>query len=501
MSAVCVDRPPASDFEQWEGEFLRGTGVMPLVSSRPDNGGGLELLDDFAGWGGSSAGASSVPGVELKMAANHNRLAVEVHAKNFPWADHFCGDIVRANIAGWPRADLFWASPACPAWSNARGVRRTFDQSLQGVMFDDQLGVLAEPEAVRSRALMEEVPRYLRAMADKGEPVLAGVVENVVECRKWDEWNRWLREIRETGTGYEVRVIALNSMHAQAPNSRRAPQSRDRLYVAYWLKALGRAPDWDKWLRPKAYCPTCDAEVYAMQVFKDHRLDMGKYGKTGQYWYRCPNVTCRYQVVEPYVAPAAAAIDFSLPMGKRIADRTAKGGKDKMLAPATLARIEKGLAKLRAAGEVRPFIAELRGGGSTTRGIDRPLATFSAKGTHHALVMPPGTEGVDWGHLLVPYYRTGVAHGLGQPMNTLTTKDRYALVHLAESLRVEDCKVRMLTPPEIATGMAFPLGYLTAGERSDQVQGFGNAVTPPAAEVIMSAIVEAITGQQLALAA
>jgi DNA (cytosine-5)-methyltransferase 1 len=262
---------------------------------------------------------------------------------------------------------------------------------MQGVLFDDELGVTSDPAAVRSRALMEEIPRYLAAMALRGKPVLAGVVENVVECRKWDQWNRWISEIRSHG--YEVRVIALNSMHAEPQRTLRAPTSRDRLYVAYWLKSFGRSPDWDKWLRPKAYCPTCDEEVYAMQVFKDLRNDMGKYGKQGQYYYRCPNITCRHQVIDPYVAPAVTAIDFTVPMGKRIGQRTAKSGKDRVLAPATLAKAEIGLAKLRAAGQVRPFIAELRGGGSTTRGSTGrwPRSPRTAPITHSSCLPAPRT--------------------------------------------------------------------------------------------------------------
>jgi DNA (cytosine-5)-methyltransferase 1 len=459
----------------------------------------LTLLDEFAGWGGSSSGATAVQGIELMMALNHNQLAVEVHTKNFPKADHYCGDIVKADITRLPRADLYWGSPACPKWANARGVVRDFDNSLQGVMFDDELGVVSDPEVVRSRALMEEVPRYLRAMVLKGKPVLAGVVENVVECRRWDQWRRWIEEIR--AEGYETQVIAINSMHAAGQRTRRAPQSRDRLYVAFWLRSFGRTPDWNKWLRPKAHCPTCDADVYAVQVFKDLRNDMGKYGTNGQYVYRCPNVSCRFQVIEPHTRPAVEVIDFSIPMGKPIGERTAKSGKDRVIVPATRAKVQIGLDQIRRSGVVRPFIAELRGGGSTVRGIDKPLATFSAQGYHHALVTPPGTEGIDWRHLLLPYYSNSAPHSLREPLRTLTTKDRYALIEVPETLRVEDCRIRMLTPGEIAAGQAFPDGYKTAGKPKDQVRGYGNAVTPPVAEVLMSALYECISGEQLDKAA
>ena len=79
-------------------------------------------------------------------------------------------------------------------------------------------------------------------------------------------------------------------------------------------------------------------------------------------------------------------IDFSIPMGKPMVKRTAKSGKDRVIVDATKAKVEIGLERIRRSGLVRPFIAELRGGGSTVRGIDKPLATFSAQGYHHALV-------------------------------------------------------------------------------------------------------------------
>src|SRR5690606_10774465 len=117
------------------------------------------------------------------------------------------------------------------------------------------------------------------------------------------------------------------------PRSPRAPQSRDRLYLAYWHVKFGRDPDWDKWLRPTAWCPTCDEWVQALQVFK-RPGDMGRY--RSQYVYRCPRVSCRHQVVEPEALPALAAIDPTIP-GTAIKDRT------EPLAPATIERIKAGI--------------------------------------------------------------------------------------------------------------------------------------------------------------
>lgn len=408
----------------------------------------LTLMDWFCGAGGSSQGAALVPGVTVTRAANHWETAIASHAANFPAADHYRGDIRTAPVERWPVADLFWASPECPKWSRARGKRRDFHNTRQGEIFTPP-GRERRAEDERSRALMEEVPLYLEGVAARGGRVLAGVVENVIDCRAWDEWNAWLTRLHLLG--YATRTIAFNSMHARPVRTLPAPQSRDRLYVAYWHRSLGRRPDFDKWLRPEAWCPGCDELVTAMQAFKRPGNDMGRYRQ--QYLYRCPRVTCRNAVVEPAVLPAAAAIDWTLP-GQRIGDRA------EPLAEATMARITAGIARywapvltpaggtwrehaspvdapmptrttrendglavppallvpvegrdgkhaFPATGPARtqtarnetglalpPFIAELRGGHSDARPVADALATVTASGNHHGLVTGPEAGGL-----------------------------------------------------------------------------------------------------------
>lgn len=541
----------------------------------------LTVMDWFCGAGGSSQGMHSIPGVRMERAANHWERAIESHAANFPTVDHYRGDIREAPVDTWPVTDIFWASPECPQWSNARGKKRDFDASLQGDLFD---GFGPSEEVERSRALMEEVPMYLRGVQQRGGLVKAGVVENVVDVRAWDQWDRWIGEIHKLG--YATRVIALNSMHADPRTVHKAPQSRDRLYVAYWHKSLGRTPDWDKWLRPRAWCTGCEAWVQAVQRFKQPGRDMGRYRQ--QYVYRCPNATCRNQVVEPETLPAAVAIDWSIP-GQRIGDRA------KPLADKTLARIQAGLDKFArplmvpAGGTWRndaapadepmptrttrendglaippllipvegrdgkepasannplrtqtarnetglawlPFMVTMRGGGDQLRGrsIGEPVGTVSANGNHHGLVTPnlpafvmrnngsAGTGGehctpadeyfrtmttaghqslVTWEHLIVPYYGNGTAKTVREPVGTLSTRDRYALVQ--GEVDIEDVLFRMLEPHEIGRAMSFADQYIVLGSKRERVRQYGNAVTPNCAEVIVSALVEAITGEDI----
>ncbi|MEV5598424.1 DNA cytosine methyltransferase [Streptomyces sp. NPDC052496] len=571
--------------------------------------GELRLMDWFCGAGGSSQGAHAVPGVAVARAANHWDKAIESHSMNFPTTDHYKGDIREAPVERWPVAELFWASPECPKWSNARGKTRDFHNTQQGEL--PGLEKQRDPADERSRALMDEVPQYLEGVQRRGGLVLAGVVENVIDCRAWDQWDRWLGDLHRLG--YKTRTIALNSMHAQPRTLLRAPQSRDRLYVAYWHRSLGRDPDWDKWLRPTAWCPTCERCVQALQVFKKPGADMGRYGKHGQYLYRCPSTTCRNAVVEPEVLPALAAIDWSIP-GTRIGDRKPSEKAPDGLTPKTLARIRAGLRRfsrpvqfegrsmlepdpmlvpsggtwrdeatslfspmptrttresdglavpplivpsegregkeaapayrpLRAQtarretglawlpGGFDPFITPVRGGGDAekARPLSVPLHAVTAGGNHHGLVTPPamvvrnnGSRGdggehctpVDepmrtlttaghqslatWEHLLVPYYGNGFGRPVTEPVGAFTTKDRWALVRGVDDIDLADVLYRMLEPHEIGRGMAFADDYrLAPKSKRDRVRLYGNAVTPPVGEVLICALVEAITGQDL----
>ena len=501
---------------------------MPGGYSRDD----LTYLDEFCGAGGSTDGAAQVPGLTPVFAANHDAQAIRVHAANYPGVDHFEGDVQKVNVGTvFPPATVFWASPACPAWSDARGRKRTFDTTNQLSLWGAELSE-EEKKAVRSRALMEEVIYYLRSCLGRGAPVAAGVVENVIQCRKWADWNRWLGEIR--ALGYQTQVIALNSMHALAPRSPRCPQSRDRLYVAYWRTDLGRTPDFQRWLRPVAWCPGCEQRVRCIQAFKRPGLDMGRY--RAQYTYRCPRTSCRNRVLEPDVLPAASVIDWAnpgTPIGERARPLKAntrariKAGIDKYWAPllgpmpTRTTRESDGIAlpPLVAPMEGRdgkqvapadqpirtqtcrretglvlaPFMTPLRGGGDKERayGVDRPLHTVTAGGFHHGLA-----SGID--PLLVQYYGNGGTLPASGPIGTLPTRERYGLATPSGApVDVDTVLFRMLEIAEIQAAMAFRGDFaLLDYSKRDQARLLGNAVTPPAAEVLVSALVEAITGER-----
>ncbi len=54
--------------------------------------------------------------------------------------------------------------------------------------------------------------------------------------------------------------------------------------------------------------------------------------------------------------------------------------------------------------------------------------------------------------------------------------------------RVDDVLFRMLEPNEVIAAVAFPSSYVVLGNRRERVRMAGNAVTPPAARDLISAV-------------
>ena len=328
----------------------------------------ITLTDIFAGAGGSSTGAASVSGVEVKIAANHWRLAVDVHAENHQATEHACVDLHMEDPRNFPRTDILWASPECTKWSIANSKAKELSVEMGGdpTLFDSvplELETSEEDEISRSRLLMFDVLRFI-----EHHKYRLVFVENVVDiatqakyAAAWAAWQKGLRKL-----GYEYRVVSLNSMHAQLGGDP-APQSRDRLYVVAWPVGE-KAPNLDRALSPAAWCDRCECMVSTHQAWKPGRT-VGRY--RAQYLYACNG--CR-DIVEPGWLPAASAIDWQLP-AERIADRS------RPLSPKTMARIREGLRRYGGG-----FIVERRGE-YRVRDTQSPLSTLTANDTTKGLIL------------------------------------------------------------------------------------------------------------------
>lgn len=340
------------------------------------------VTDLFCGAGGSSLGAE-LAGGELRLALNHWPRAIETHSTNFDHADHDCNDIsalTTGRIRGYPDSDMLLASPECTNHSLAKGGRRRKPQAAS--LFDD--GPAGDDEQERSRATMWDVCRFAEQKILKGRPYKAIIVENVPDAFWWGPerkgypngdgslFDAWLGAMR--ALGYEHEIVWLNSMFAgPILGGRAVPQSRDRMYVNFWRKGQRRP---NLRVEPLSWCPSCEQLVEGRQTFKPVSLKKsggrpwGKYGQ--QYFFTCP--VCAGTVF-PGAAPAAEAIDWSLPI-ERIGDR------ERPLEESTRGRIRRGWQKVLS----EPFAIRI-GGTGNPRPLTLPLVTQTSR--HEAAMVFP----------------------------------------------------------------------------------------------------------------
>ncbi|MHB8596719.1 MAG: DNA cytosine methyltransferase [Ktedonobacteraceae bacterium] len=356
------------------------------------------FTDIFCGAGGSTTGATQAGG-EVIIAINHWERAIETHTANYPHTIHIKTDISTSDPRNFPSTLGLLASPTCTNHSLAKGKKRK-DIGRAGLWESNA----PDPVEERSRCTMWDPIRF----AEYHQYQFI-IIENVVDARYWSLWDAWLHAW--DALGYYCEVIYFNSMFAPP-----TPQSRDRMYIICTKK--GNHPP-DLRIAPEAYCLHCEKTIQAVQSWKNPLKPYGKYGKCGQYLYRCP--ACATTVI-PFYAAAANAIDWSIPT-TRIGDRS------RPLQEKTLQRIRSGLQKFQQVkqtaesgpGLVYPFLLSTSHGshgGYVYSVRTDPFGTQTGR-ADIAMVQPPFTFSMN---------HQGQAHNvLMQPHPTQTTFDDVAL--------------------------------------------------------------------------
>jgi len=125
---------------------------------------------------------------------------------------------------------------------------------------------------------------------------------------------------------------------------------------------------------------------------------------------------------------------------------------------------------------------------SSASGVDEPVDTISAGGTHMGEIRA----------FLIKYYGNEEdGHGLTNPLGTVTVQDRFGLVIVTiagEEYVIVDIGMRMLSPRELFNAQGFPADYQIEFDahgkpitKTAQVAKCGNSVCPPLSEALVRA--------------
>lgn len=383
--------------------------------------GEFTLVDLFSGAGGFTEGFSQAlqaRGVKFKASAvNHCEQALATHARNHPYAEHFCDSVFDVNpllTAPGGYIDVLCISPECIYHSNAKGGGPCDDQSRSGA---------------------NDLFRWLDSLI-----VHNVVLENVAEFMKW-------------GPLYKRRTFYNGRWHEK---DRPIPHKRGLFFKQFCAELARRGYILEyKVLNSADY----GAPTARKRIFLQATLDGG---------LRWPNQTHNRQGVDlPQWRPAREVLNLD-DIGPSLREWQAGqvGPKYTPLVPKTLARIRGGIERFWGEGPTS-FFVELFGT-SIGRSIDRPMPSLTTGCNNHYLVTPVP--------LLCKYYSTGLnAVTVDQCMPTVTTKDSFYLLSGMNHEYGFDLHYRQVRINEVKRAMGFDRYVFPVSATSAKKQ-IGNAV-------------------------
>ena len=530
----------------------------PQVSAlRP----GEIAVDLFAGGGGASEGLKQALGIDPALAYNHDPAAIGMHAANHPLTQHHREDIWHAtpaiDVAGRP-VGWFHASPDCTHFSQAKGgqPRSRKTRALSWVVLkwagqlraaDRRNGTQTQPRIISMENVWQiltwgplvakrcrDTGRVLRMDGSVAAPGERVPVENQQlipdkrhSGRTWAQFTAALRAL-----GYAVEWRKLRACDYGAGTS------RERLFLI--ARRDGQPIAW-----PEATHGPGTAQPFVSAA------DCIDFNDTGRSIFNRPrplaNATLRriakglqrhvIDAAEPFFltefANASTGRTWSASEPLRTQCAGVKGGHFALVAP-ILAGVggRAGQTEPRPGSEplytittkadtalISAFLEQANGGfaaDNSGHDLRKPMSTITASGSQQRLVsvdlaelsdeQREGAERV--AALLINYYGAGTALDVRDPLATITTRDRMALVtvHVRGVPHViTDIRLRMLKPAELYRAQGFPSGYIidrradgTPLSVTEAVRMVGNSVSPPPLAAIARANLDPLPALQAA---
>lgn len=472
------------------------------------------IVDFFAGGGGASTGLEMGLNRTVNVAVNHNPKAIAMHEANHPHTIHYVQDVFAVDpveICDGYQVGWFHASPDCTHHSQAAGGQPRKKEIRDLAWVIPKFAGKVRPDVIS----MENV----RQMLNWG-PLIAKrdkATGRVITLEKIEVNGKLVNRVAEPGE------VVPRNLQFLIPDPKRIGQTWKRFIKT--LEGIGYVVEW----RANIVAADFGAGTIRSRLFLIARCDGKPIVWPEQYFAKQPKAKQKKWI------PTSDSIDWS-DLGNSIFNRP-KGP----LVPATLKRLAKGLKRFVIDAEnpyfvnsatpficrdfntsvghsiteplatttasygghsqlvcpiLAPYLTEFANASQQRNwSIDQPLSTICAqvKGGHHGLVTAKLSKDDFEGALrvaafLINYYGNGNARDITAPMDTLTTKDRLALVTVwikGDPWVIVDICLRMLKPRELYKAQGFPDSYIIDpiydGKRlskKDQVHMCGNSVSP-----------------------
>lgn len=473
------------------------------------------IIDCFAGGGGASVGIEMALGKPVDIAINHDPQAIRMHKTNHPQTLHLTEDIFKVDLEKYVASRhvaLMWASPDCTSHSKAKGgqPRKQGLRILPWAVYKHAKKILPDVIIMEN---VEEIQQW-GPLDENGK---------IISERKGEEYKRFINSMQSLGYDFDSKELVAADYGA--------PTTRKRWYAIF--RRDGRPIVWPEPTHSKTGTDRKKKWVPVSSVLDFSDIGKSIFGRKKPLAENTMRRTARglekfvFNNPEPFIIQVNhSGNNFR---GQSIHD------------PMPTITQKHGF------GVVTPYMiqyhSETTKNGVRGQAVTDPLQTidtsnryglviaflekFYKSGTGQSLAEPihtittsPGHFGqvsvlaVDWNKLqaagideetaqkatwvsqfIMEYYGCGIGQSLNDPLHTIVTKDRFALITvLGNEYAILDIFLRMLTPEELKLAQGFPRDYIIDRDYNwqkypvcEQVKRIGNSVVPIMAEALVKA--------------
>lgn len=473
------------------------------------------IIDCFAGGGGASVGIEMAFGRPVDIAINHDEQAIRMHKTNHPQTLHLTEDIFKVDLEKYVHGQhvaLMWASPDCTSHSKAKGgqPRKQGLRILPWAVYKHARKILPDVIIMEN---VEEIQQW-GPLDENGRPIPE---------RKGEEYQKFISSMQSLGYDFDSRELVAADYGA--------PTTRKRWYAIF--RRDGKPIVWTEPTHSRNGTDGKKKWVPVSSVLNFSDLGKSIFGRKKPLAENTMMRTARglekfvFNNPEPFIIQVNHSGDNF--RGQSIHE------------PMPTITQKHGF------GVVTPFMiqyhSETTKKGVRGQSITDPLQTIDTSNRYglvvaflekfyksgagqslaepiHTITTSPGHFGqvsvlaVDWKELqaagidektaqkatwvsqfIMEYYGCGIGQSLNDPLHTVVTKDRFALITiLGNKYAILDIFLRMLTPEELKLAQGFPKDYIIDRDYNwqkypvcEQVKRIGNSVVPIMAEALVSA--------------
>lgn len=509
------------------------------------------IIDCFAGGGGASVGIEMALGRCVDIAINHDPAAILMHRTNHPNTKHLTEDIFQVDLQKYVKGRhvaLMWASPDCTSHSKAKGgkPREAGLRILPWAVYRHAKAILPDVIIMEN---VEEIQQW-GPLDEQGYPI---------KEKKGEEYQKFISKMKSLGYAFDSRELVAADYGAPTTRKRwYAIFRRDGRSITWPEPTHNKngTSGLKKWVAVSTVLDFSDLgksifgrkKPLADNTLKRIARGLQKFvfenpepflvqvnhsgnGFRGQNIHEpLPTITQKHGFgkVTPVVMPYMLRNNHGAP-GNSVKNPVltiTTGGHHGMISPYLIQyhsetqssgvrgqKVDEPLRTIDTSnryGEVCAFLTKFYKT-CTGQNMTEPIHTITTSPGHFgqvsvmtikleellaAGVTEETAQKCTWvSEFIIKYYSTAIGQTVGEPLHTIETKDRFALITvIGNEYVILDIFLRMLTAEELKLGQGFPKDYIIDRDyrwhvypTSERVKRIGNSVVPVMAKALVEA--------------